>query len=229
MIQCFGSLRSAQLDAVTAGELVEDGRVVAVPPAQFGGWRDLLAPFVEISVRFRQATGPDAVDQYPTAVSADSHVVDPTHLHVGVRHESRPLGSEVTSKPARCAAATVEACGSCGGATGSQAWVSSRILTATYTCGDRVLDLHAARRKNVCHDGTRCVFVRDWKCSAPGLSGPLHLSSLRCSRMIARPDVIARLFRRPECGADVTGQLLRCAGMPVDGPGEASVLAHVEA
>src|SRR5450755_1506644 len=61
--RAIGPLRLGQLLAVTAAELLEPFRVVAVPLAQHRGGSDLLAPLVQAGLLLSHAPRPDPVHQ----------------------------------------------------------------------------------------------------------------------------------------------------------------------
>lgn len=51
----FGFLELVEVAVI---ELCVPGRVVVIPAAKFGGWRDLFASFVEVAVALGQSSRP---------------------------------------------------------------------------------------------------------------------------------------------------------------------------
>src|SRR5450631_2454760 len=85
--RAIGPLRLGQLLAVTAAELLEPFRVVAVPLAQHRGGSDLLAPLVQAGLLLSHAPRPDPVHQHPGAVPRGGIIINPAHLNfVQVTH-----------------------------------------------------------------------------------------------------------------------------------------------
>jgi hypothetical protein len=67
---------AGKLIEVAAPELVELGRVVAVPLAQLGGRRGVLGPLIQPGRVLAQAPGPDPVDEHAGAVVRRRRLVD---------------------------------------------------------------------------------------------------------------------------------------------------------
>jgi hypothetical protein len=73
----FLALHAAgELVQVPAAELVELGRVVAVPLAQLGGRRGVLGPLIQPGRVLAQAPRPDPVDEHAGAVVRRGRLVD---------------------------------------------------------------------------------------------------------------------------------------------------------
>lgn len=60
-----GTFLITELGAIATGELVVPAGVVAVPFAQPGRGRDLLAPLVEMSTLLAEPARPEPVDEHP--------------------------------------------------------------------------------------------------------------------------------------------------------------------
>jgi hypothetical protein len=79
MVYGRGAFRHVKFIAVTATEVIEAIRVVAVPLAQRCRWRGGTAPFVEIGQRLAQATRPQSIDKDACTIRACARVVDTTN------------------------------------------------------------------------------------------------------------------------------------------------------
>lgn len=65
-----------ELSAIAAPELVPATRIMVEPPAQFGGWRDLLEPLVQLGLRLAEAPWPESIYEDPRAVGFLGRVIN---------------------------------------------------------------------------------------------------------------------------------------------------------
>ena len=54
-----------ELGEIAAGELFKPGGLVAIPPAQFSAWSDVLQPLIEPRLALFHSAGPESIDQDP--------------------------------------------------------------------------------------------------------------------------------------------------------------------
>jgi hypothetical protein len=76
----IGSL--IEFPEVALSELAPLLRIMSEPLAQSGAWRHVFEPVIEQKLVFRDASGPEAIDENPASIGSRWNVVGPLQFHL---------------------------------------------------------------------------------------------------------------------------------------------------